>query len=333
MAAKSASSGKSVLACFGLVVGLICAFTSAGSSQAQSPLRTWADTPARTAIIAFVERVTTPGSPAFVPPEERIATFGMDGTVIAEKPVNIEKLIAMAQVCVLGTNEPQRKDWPPFRQACAADHGHFPGLTGSQTLRDLLSGQTEAAYRKYVGSYLKLARHPELNRKVGDLVYAPMQELARYLQENGFRLFLVSGSTQPLVREIAARHFSLPGGHGIGAEWPLEFVAEPGPRSEPVFRWKPGSRNLPSVYGAGKALAILRQIGRPPIFAAGNTMGDLEMLQFATKRRGPGIGIVIVHDDAEREYAYSDQRFEAAAERNGWTLVSMKKDFRVVFAD
>jgi len=163
------------------------------------------------------------------------------------------------------------------------------------------------------------------------MVYAPMLELARYLQHNGFRFYLVSGSTEPLTRELVNDRFNLDDRHGIGTNWPLEFVVRPG--GVPVFLWATGGRRLPSVHGPGKPLAILRHIGRPPIFAAGNTIGDLEMLQYATKRNGPGMGIVIVHDDAAREYAYDHPDIVAAARENGWELVSMKNDFKTVFAD
>ena len=300
-------------------------------ARADTVLTSWSDTPIRARIIDFITRVTTPGDPEFIPPEERIASFDLDGTVITEKPVSTQKIIAMHQACVFGTNEPKRTDQAPFRQACAKDYGYFPGLAGSQVLRDLAAGQTQAAYRKYAGKALKLAQHPGFDRPLGEMVYLPMLELARYLQRHGFQLFLVSGSTQPLVREVAAMRFQLPNAHGIGTEWPLEFDANP--KGVPVFRWATGGRRLPSVFGPGKPLAILRQIGRPSVFAAGNTMGDLEMLQYATKGRRPGMGIVIVHDDAKREYAYADPEIEAAAETNGWSLVSMKQDFKTIFPD
>ena len=311
-----------------LVIALIASLTT---SVAQTPLQSWNDTPTRARIIDFVTQVTTPGGPYFVPTEERIATFDMDGTVLTEKPVSTQKIIAMLQACVIGTNEPKRNDQPPFKQACAKDHNHFPGLAGSRTLRDLAVGQTQAAYRKYAERALKLARHPRFDRPLGEMVYTPMLELARYLQRNEFRFFIVSDSNQPLVREVTESRFHLPNQHGIGTEWPLEF--DPNPKGVPVFRWVGGATRSPSVYGPGKPLAILRQIGHPPIFAAGNTIGDLEMLQHATKHRGPGMGIVIVHDDAEREYAYTDPKIEAAARANDWSLVSMKKDFKTIFVD
>jgi hypothetical protein len=315
--------------CVVAAVMLVLALLQGPDARADTVLSTWSDTPTRARIIDFVTRVTTIGGSDFVPPPERIATFDMDGTVITEKPVNTQKIIAMHQACVFGTNEPKRTDQTPFKQACARDHTFFPGLAGSQVLRDLAAGQTQAAYRKYVEHALKLARHPGFDRPLGEMVYLPMLELARYLQQHGFRLFLVSGSTQPLVRELTALRFHLPNEHGIGTEWPLAFDANP--KGVPVFRWAAGGRRLPSVYGPGKPLAILRQIGRPPVFAAGNTLGDLEMLQYATMRRRPGMGIVIVHDDGAREYAYADPRIEAAAKANGWSLVSMKNDFKSVF--
>jgi hypothetical protein len=319
---------SSAILTIGICLGAMLANCQTIAAE-RSPLQSWNDTPTRARIIDFVTRVTTMGDPDFVPPEERIATFDMDGTVITEKPVSTQKIIAMHQACVFGANEPKRTDQAPFKQACAKDHAYFKGLAGSQVLRDVGAGQSQTAYRKYAKNALKLARHPGFGRPLGEMVYAPMLELARYLQRHGFRFFLVSGSTQPLVRELVGLRFHLPRRHGIGTQWPLEFDANP--KGVPVFRWRPGDRRMPSVYGPGKPLAILRQIGQPPVFAAGNTMGDLQMLQYATKRNGPGMGIVIVHDDGEREYAYSDLKIEAAAKANGWSLVRMKRDFRSVF--
>jgi phosphoserine phosphatase len=317
------------LAALALMAAVVASPLSRAS--ADTVLSTWSDTPVRAAIIDFVSRVTNPTDPDFVPPEERVASFDMDGTVITEKPASTQKLIAMAQACVIGANEPKRDDQPPFKQACAGDYAYFPGLEGTQVLRDLLAGQTQAAYRKYAGKALELLKHPGFNRPLGDMVYAPMLELARYLQSNGFSFHLVSGSTQPLVRELVNDRFNLDDRHGIGTNWPLEFTVPPG--GVPVFHWKTGGRLLPSVYGPGKPLAILRHIGKPPIFAAGNTIGDLEMLQYATKRNGPGMGIVIVHDDAEREYAYDHSDIVEAARKNGWEVLSMRNDFKVIFAE
>jgi hypothetical protein len=241
---------------------LLFALLQAPGVRAGTALSSWSDGPTRTRIIDFVTRVTTPGGPDFVPPEARIASFDMDGTVITEKPVSTQKIIAMLQACVIGTNEPKHTDLAPFKQACAMDDAYFPGLAGSQVLRDLAAGQTQAAYRKYARNALKLARHPRFDRPLGEMVYVPMLELARYLRQHGFRFFFVSGSTQPLVREVAALRFALPNEHGIGTEWPLTFDANP--KGVPVFRWATGGRRLPSVYGPGKPQAILRQIGRPP---------------------------------------------------------------------
>jgi phosphoserine phosphatase len=323
------------------LVAILCAVSApiSNAGAGDTVLSAWSNTQVRAAIIDFVTRVTDPLGPDFVPPEERIATFDMDGTVITEKPANTQKLIAMAQACVIGTNEPKRNDQPPFKQACDGDYTYFPGLEGTQVLRDLAAGQTQAAYRKYAGKALELLKHPGSKRPLGKMVYAPMLELARYLQRHGFQFHLVSGSTEPLVRTLVNDRFNLDDRHGIGTDWPLEFAVPT--NGVPIFRWQTGGRRLPSVYGPGKPLAILRHIGRPPIFAAGNTMGDLEMLQYATKRSGPGksmgmgmgMGIVIVHDDAAREYAYSHPDIEAAARENGWELVSMKNDFKIVFAD
>lgn len=312
---------------------LVAAMVSSplSSASADTVLSTWSDNPVRAAIIDFVNRVTDPTHPDFVPPDERVASFDMDGTVITEKPANTQKLIAMAQACVIGTNEPRRNHQPPFKQACSGDYAYFPGLEGTQVLRDLLAGQTQSAYRKYAGKALELLKHPDFKRPLAGMVYAPMLELARYLQRNGFRFYLVSGSTQPLVRELVNDRFNLDDRHGIGTNWPLEFTVQTG--GVPVFRWITGGRLLPSVYGPGKPLAILRHIGKPPIFAAGNTMGDFEMLQYATKRNGPGMGVVILHDDAKREYAYDHPDIVAAARENGWEVVSMKKDFKVIFAE
>jgi hypothetical protein len=295
------------------------------------PLESWSDTPVRARIIDFITQVTTPGSADFVMPEDRIATFDMDGTVMTEKPVSAQTIIAMHWACVIGTNEPRRTERTPFKQACGKQYPYFADDAKDQVLRDVAAGRTQAAFRHYAGKALKLARHPGFERPLGAMIYAPMVELARYLRRHAFRLFFVSGSSQPMVRAVAALRFNLPPMNAIGTQWPLSF--DPNPEGDPVFRWQSGNLRGPGVFGPGKPLAILRHIGKPPVFAAGNTMGDREMLLYATKRRGPGMALVIVHDDAEREYAYRDARIEAAARVGGWSLVSMKNDFRTLFAD
>lgn len=322
-----ATKKATILAIGLLVLGCV----QANASNALEPLDAWSDTPVRARIMDFVTRVTTPGSADFVAPADRIATFDMDGTVLTEKPAYTEVIVDMLWACVIGTNEPRRTEQPPFKQACAKNYKYFDDFKQVQALRDAAAGHTQAAYRKYTEEALKLARHPGFDRPLGEMVYAPMIELARYLQAHEFRLFFVSGSSQPFVREMAELRFNLPRTQAIGTQWPLVF--DPNPKGVPVFRWQTGKLRAPGVFGPGKPLAILRHIGKPPIFAAGNTMGDNEMLLHATKRNGPGMGIVIVHDDAKREYAYSDPKIQASAKANGWSLVSMKKDFRVVFTN
>lgn len=296
-----------------------------------SSLDTWNDTPTRARIIKFVTQVTTPGSPEYVAPEHRLASFDMDGTVLVEKPTYVAIMISMLQACVFGTNEPKRTRDYPFKQACSNDYGAFQDYKAVQVLRDVGAGQTQSSYRRYIRHALRLAKHPRFNRPLGDMVYAPMVELAAFLRDHGFRLTFFSGSTQPVVREVAALRFGSPLEDAVGIRWPLAFDANP--KGAPVFRWETGPPILPLVDGPGKPLAILRHIGKPPLFVAGNTMGDLEMLQYATGRPGPGMGIVIVHDDAAREYAYTAPGIEAAARRNGWALVSMKRDFKTVFGE
>ena len=317
----------------GMAAGVCLAAMLAGcqtTTAKTSPLQTWRDTQTRARIINFVARVTTPGSSQFVAPEDRLATFDMDGTVLVEKPTYAAIMISMLQACVIGTNAPKRTGEYPFKQACANDFSAFQDYKAVQVLRDAGAGQSQSRYRRYTRDALRLAKHPRFNRPLGDMVYAPMIELAAFLRDRGFRLTFFSGSTQPVVREVAALRFGSPLEDAVGIRWPLAFDANP--KGVPVFRWKQGPPLLPLVDGPGKPLAILRHIGKPPLFAAGNTMGDLEMLQFATRRRGPGMGIVIVHDDAAREYDYTAPGIESAAKRNGWTLVSMKNDFRVMFA-
>ncbi|MDA1309024.1 MAG: HAD family hydrolase, partial [Proteobacteria bacterium] len=201
-------------------------------------MATWSDTPARARIIEFVGKVTTPGTDDFVPPDARIATFDMDGTVLTEKPVSIQTIIAMHQACVFGSNEPRRTDLAPFKQACARDYAYFSEIGMYRVLRDVGAGQTQARFRKYAGKALELARHPMSGRPLGAMVYAPMIELARYLQRHQFQVFLVSGSSQALVRKLGEMRFNLPRHQGIGTEWPLEF--DPNPEGAPVFRWKAG---------------------------------------------------------------------------------------------
>lgn len=320
----------------GFLVGALCALVLAGCqttapAKQDGALASWNDTPVRARILDFVARVTTPGSPDFVPPEDRLATFDMDGTVLTEKPTYTAIMISMLQACALRSKDPAQAAAYPIKQACAKDYAAFQDYKAVQVLRDVGAGQTQAQYRRYVANALRKDKHPRFDRPLGDMVYAPMIELATYLRDHGFRVSFFSGSTQPVVREVAALRFGSPLEDGVGIRWPLSFKLDTAGR--PEFVWDKGPPITPLVDGPGKPLAILRHIGKPPLFAAGNTMGDFQMLQYATKGNRPGMGIVIVHDDPVREYRYTAPGIEPAARENGWTLVSMKEDFRTMFAD
>lgn len=312
------------------------AFTTV-AAQATDPLPSWNDGPAKQSIINFVEKVTKPGSPDFVPVSERIATFDNDGTLWCEQPVPVQLYFALDRVKALAPQHPEWNTTEPFASLLKGDlQTALAG--GDRALLEVMlathAGMTTAEFEQIVKDWIATARHPKTGQLFTDMVYQPMLEVLAYLRANGFKNFIVSGGGIEFMRPWTDRIYGVPPEQVIGSSIKTKFEMRDG---KPVLVRLP-ELNFNDDKG-GKPVGINEFIGRRPIAAFGNSDGDLQMLQWTTKAAGRRLGLLVHHTDAAREYAYdrtaSFGRLDAALDAapiNHWTVASMKDDWKQIFA-
>jgi len=318
-----------------IIAGLVVAL-SAVSVRAADPLSSWNETAPKKAITAFVERVTQEGGSDFVPVPERIATFDNDGTLWSEQPMYFQLAFALDRVKTLAPQHPEWKDKEPFRSALVGD---FKTLAagGERALIELVmathAGITTEEFEKIVKQWIATAKHQKTGKLYTEMVYQPMLELLAYLRANGFKTFIVSGGGIEFIRPWAERVYGIPPEQVIGSSIKMKFEVRDG---QLVLVRLPELNFIDDKEG--KPVAIQQHIGRRPIAAFGNSDGDLQMLQWTTSGGGVRFGLIVHHDDAVREFAYDRKapfgkldRALDEAPRRGWTVASMKDDWKVVF--
>jgi phosphoglycolate phosphatase-like HAD superfamily hydrolase len=300
-------------------------------------LPSWNDGPSKKAITEFVAKVTREGGPDFVPVPERIATFDNDGTLWCEQPMYVQFAFALERVKALSNQHPEWKTKQPFKAVLDNDIAAL-AKAGEKGLLELVmathAGMTTQQFPKIASDWIKTARHPRFKRPYTELVYQPMLELLAYLRANGFKTFIVSGGGIEFMRPWTEKVYGIPPDQVVGSSIKTKFQMKDG--HPELFR-------LPEIDfvddGPGKPVGINAHIGQRPIAAFGNSDGDIQMLQWATLSGGRRLGLIVHHDDAAREYAYDrkshfgklDKGLDAA-KVNGWTLVSMKDDWKKIFA-
>jgi phosphoserine phosphatase len=297
------------------------------------PLRSWNDGAPRTAILDFVARVTDASSVDFVAPEERIAVFDNDGTLIIEQPSVVQFEFLYARIRQLSAEHPEWRDSPALRAVLDDDREKLAGMTFRERGELVTQGQAnmyQPDFAAAVREFLATGRHSRFDARYVDLVYKPMLELVAYLQANDFRVFIVSGGGIEFIREFSEPVYGIARENVIGSSMKTGLQARDG-RLE-IWR-KPGWSSLNA--GPFKPLNIQLHVGRRPIVAVGNSDGDLDMLRYADDGPLPSLVLVLKHDDPAREYAYAEdaQRALDAAGRHGWAVVSMRDDFATVFED
>jgi phosphoglycolate phosphatase-like HAD superfamily hydrolase len=321
-----------------LTAVVVLAFWLAISSLATAadPLPSWTEGRAKQSVVDFVQRVTAPGGKDFVPEPERIAVFDNDGTLWAEQPFYFQLVFALDRVKTLAAKHPEWKEKEPFKSALAGDlKGVLAG--GEHALVELVmathAGMTTEEFEQVVKDWLVTAKHPRFNRPYTECVYQPMLELLVYLRANGFKTWIVSGGGIEFMRPWTERVYGIPPEQVVGSSIKTKFELRDG---------KPVLMRLPEVNfiddKAGKPVGINQHIGRRPIAAFGNSDGDFQMLEWTTAGSGPRFGMIVHHDDAEREWAYDrkssigklDRGLDEAAKR-GWLVVSMKRDWKFIF--
>jgi haloacid dehalogenase-like hydrolase len=274
----------------------------ASSPSGIDPLPSWNDGQAKTAILDFVKTTTDKGNPKFVLPEDRIATFDQDGTTWVE-PIYSQVLFAFDRVAELAPQHPEWKTKPPFKAIVTGDKE----ATAKFTLKDIQTiamathtGMTTDVFHAIVKDWMAKAKHPRFDKPVSEMVYQPMLEVMKYLRDNGYRTYIVTGGGQDFVRGYAQPLYGIPPEQIVGSTLDLQY--EYNKEGRGILMRDP--KLLLNNNGAGKAEDIYLFIGKHPKAAFGNTDGDREMLEYTQAGGGASLEMLVLHDDSTREYAY-----------------------------
>ncbi len=311
------------------------------ADPAGDPLASWRGGAAKRAILDFVARVTAEGGPDTVPPEERVAVFDNDGTLWCEKPMPIQLDFVLRRLVVMAEHDPALRTRQPWQAAYTKDYGWLDDVVtkhyhGDDTAVTVLAAGVLTAFAEITvdefeaqaDRFLRTTRHPTLHRTYLACGYAPMIELLAYLEVNGFRNYIVSGGGRDFMRPISQEVYGIPRQRVIGSG--VSLVWKDDGRGGAIVR-TPVADVLDD--GPEKPVRIWNRVGRRPVLAAGNSNGDIPMLQFAQQPDRPSLRLLIRHDDPAREFDYvagAEQALEKAA-TNGWTVVSITHDWTTVF--
>jgi len=312
-------------------VVVACFFGGASAGWAKDPLPSWNEGPTKASILAFVKSATTKGSPQFVPPAERVATFDNDGTLWAEKPLYFQVFFALDRVKALAPQHPEWKTKEPFASLLKGDvKTAFAG--GLKPMLEVVmathAGMTTAEFEAIVAKWTAEARHPQTKRPYTEMVYQPMLELLDLLRAHEFETFIVSGGGIEFMRPWTERVYGVPPEQVVGSSIKTRYEMR---ADGPVLVRLAEMEFIDDKEG--KPSGINAHIGRVPIAAFGNSDGDLQMLQWSTAGAGARFGLVVHHTDADREYAYDEgaENVLREAAARGWTVVDMKRDWKVVY--
>lgn len=324
-----------------VLVGLLLAANALAQTD---PLPSWHDGSAKKAIVDFVQATTTQGSPQFVPAGERIATFDQDGTLWVEQPLYSFVMYALERVPVLAKAKPELKNVEPFKTVLSGNREAMAKLTLpdlEKILAATFTGMSVDQFSAAVTKWVAEAKDPRWKRPYTELVYQPMQEVLKYLRDNGYKTYIVTGGGQDFVRQYAGKTYGIPPEQVIGTAGVLKYGYDK--------NGKPMLTKLPKLLlndnDAGKPEGIQLMIGRRPNASFGNSTGDQQMLEYTKAGAGARLSVIVLHDDAKREYAYGPaqglpatkvgtftQKLYDEAKKQGWTIVSMKDDWKRVFA-
>jgi hypothetical protein len=321
-----------------ILLALILGAPATSGVRAADPLPSWNDTPSKEAIISFVERVTVQGSPDFVPPGQRIAVFDNDGTLWSEQPVYFQAMFMFDRIKALAPQHPEWKNKEPFASVLRGElQAALAG--GHKALLEIAmatyAGMTTEEFDQIVHDWITTARHRMTGKRYTEMVFQPMLELLDYLRAQGFKTFIVSGGGIAFLRVFAEDVYGIPPEQVVGSSIKLKYEVRDG---------EPALVRLPELDfiddREGKPVGINQHIGRRPIFAAGNSDGDFEMIEWVTGGPDQRFGLLVHHDDAQREWAYDrkshvgqlDRGLDQAARRR-WTVVSMKDDWRAIYPE
>ena len=313
------------------------------NAQAADPLASWNDGAAKQAIVEFVKATTTQGNPQFVPPEARIATFDQDGTLWVEHPMYTQVVYCLERVPALVKTRPELKNKEPFKTVLSGNREAMARLSQDDLMKILvatLTGMSVDDFNAEAKKWIAEAKHPRWQRPYTELTYQPMQEVLRYLRDSGYKTYIVTGGGQDFVRAYAEQTYGIPPEQVVGTAGGTKYGYDKD--GKPFLTKEP--KLLLNDNNAGKPEGIHLMMGRRPSVAFGNSTGDRQMLEYTKAGDGARLAMLVLHDDAEREYAYGPaqglpatkvgtftQALYDEAKKNGWPVISMKNDWRVIF--
>jgi len=300
------------------------------------PLFSWNDGDTKESIVNFVQEVTNPESDHFIAIPDRVAVFDNDGNLWSEKPAYFQLFFAMDRIKELAPQHPEWASQQPFKAVLENDMGEVM-KHGEHGLIQIVmashAGNTTEVFEGIVEEWLSSAKHPRFDRPYTDMVYQPMLELIKYLQNNDFKTFIVSGGGIEFMRPWVEEVYGIPRDQVVGSSIKTELVVENG---------KPVIRRLAEMDfiddKEGKPVGINRFIGRKPVFCSGNSDGDLAMMQWTASGSGKRFALYVHHTDSVREWAYDrnssvgrlDKGLDEAKSK-GWTVIDMKTDWKYVY--
>src|SRR5271165_6331657 len=307
-------------------------------------LASWNDGPTKQAIVDFVRVTTTQGGPNFVPPEERIATFDQDGTLWVEQPMYTQVIYCLDRVPAVVKAKPELAKVEPFKTVLSGNREAMAKLSMHDLLEILgatLTGMSVDEFNAEAKKWLDTAKDPRWKRPYTELTYQPMQEVLQYLRANGYKIYIVTGGGQDFVRVYSERVYGIPPEQVVGSAGGTKYGY--GRDGKPFLTKEP--KLLLNDNNAGKPEGIHLMIGRRPYAAFGNSTGDRQMLEYTKAGDGARLSMIVLHDDAKREYAYGPalglpdtkvgtftQALYDEATKQGWVVISMKNDWKRVFA-
>jgi len=320
----------------GLSISVTVFLAQALPAMAQEILPSWNDGTARNSIVEFVTAVTTEGGPDYVAPADRIATFDNDGTLWGEQPMYVQLDFALDRVRAMAPDHPEWKDTEPFKSVLAGDVKGV-AASGKKGLMEIIAathaGMSTDEFAKIASDWIANAKHPKTGKPYTKMVYQPMLELIDYLKANDFDVYIVSGGGIEFMRPWTEKVYEIPPQNVVGSSIRTKFEEKDG---TPVIMRLVEIDFIDDKEG--KPLGINSHIGKRPIAAFGNSDGDFQMLQWTTAGGGRRFGLLVHHDDAEREYAYDRNSHIGQLARGldegpklGWTIVSMKNDWSRVY--
>jgi len=314
------------------------------TTQAQDPLPSWNDGAAKKAIVEFVQSTTTQGSQKFVPTSERVATFDQDGTLWVEYPMYSQVMYCLDRVPALVKAKPELAKVEPFKTVMSGNREAMAKMSKDDLLKIVaatLTGMSVDEFQAEVKKWLVEARDPRWKKPYTELTYLPMQEVLKYLRANSYKTYIVTGGGQDFVRMYSEATYGIPLEQVVGSVGGTKYgYAKDG---KPFLTKEP--RLLLNDNNAGKPEGIHLMIGRRPYAAFGNSTGDRQMLEYTKAGDGARLSMLLLHDDAKREYAYGPakglpdakvgnfpQPLYDEATKQGWIVISMKDDWKKIFA-